>query len=82
MTAPRGPVEPWDCEWAHEQAAKVLEWLARNFPECGGSVRFRECDEAVDEAAATGDREAYLGALRAYCRAGRDEALRIRRGAA
>jgi hypothetical protein len=28
------------------------------------------------------DRDAYLEALRGYCRAGREEALRIRRGAA
>jgi hypothetical protein len=29
-----------------------------------------------------GDEVAYMEALRAYCRAGRNEALRIRRGAA
>jgi hypothetical protein len=75
-------VELWNMEWAHEQALKALEWLAKNYPECSGAEGLREHDEAADEAAATGDREAYLEALRTYCRAGRDEALRIRRGAA
>jgi hypothetical protein len=82
MTAPREPVEPWDTEWAFEQAVKALEWLAKNYPECSGAEGLREHDKAADEAAATGDREAYLEALRAYCSAGRDEALRIRRRAA
>jgi hypothetical protein len=75
-------VELWNMEWAHEQALKALEWLAKNYPECSGAEELRERDKATDEAAATGDREAYLESLRAYCRAGRDEALRIRRGAA
>jgi hypothetical protein len=75
-------VEPWDTEWAHEQAVRALEWLAKNYPECSGSQGLREHDVAADEAAATGDREAYLEALRAYCRADRDEALRIRQGTA
>jgi hypothetical protein len=74
--------EPWDTEWAHEQVVKALRWLAENYPECSGAVGLREHDKTADEAAATGDREAYLEALRTYCRAGRDEALRIRRGAA
>jgi hypothetical protein len=74
--------ESWDEGWAHEQAVKALGWLAKNYPECSGSVRLREHDEAADEAAAAGDREGYLEALRAYMRAGRDEALRIRRDAA
>jgi hypothetical protein len=75
-------VEPWDTEWAFEQAVKVLAWLAKNYPECSGAEGLREHDKAADEAAAAGDCEAYLEALRAYCRAGRDEALQIRRGAA
>jgi hypothetical protein len=41
-----------------------------------------EAETAAHEAAMRGDRGAYLEALRDYCRAGRDEALRIRRGAA
>jgi hypothetical protein len=59
-----------------------LEWLAKNYPECSGAEGLREHDKAAASSAATGDREAYLEALRTYCRAGRDEALRIRRGAA
>ncbi len=39
-------------------------------------------EEAAHRAAVAGDRDAYLEALRGYMRAGRDEALRIRRGAA
>ena len=82
MTTPYKPAEPWDTEWAHEQAVKALGWLAENYPECSGAEGLREHDKAADEAAAAGDHEAYLEALRGYCRAGRDEALRIRRGAA
>jgi hypothetical protein len=36
-------------------------------------------EEAANEAARAGDREAYLEALRGYMRAGRDAALRIRK---
>jgi hypothetical protein len=75
-------IEPWDTEWAFEQAVKALAWLAKNYPECSGAEGLRGHDEAAAEAAAAGDREAYLEALRAYMRAGRDEALRIRQGAA
>jgi len=39
-------------------------------------------DAAAHQADMRGDAVAYLEALRAYCRAGRDEALRIRGGAA
>jgi len=76
-------VEPWDIEWAAEQAAAALRYLARNAPrvlENKGVLEPHE--EAAHQAAMRGDEVAYLEALRAYCRAGRDEALRIRRGAA
>lgn len=82
MTAHGEPVEPWIAECAHEQAVKALEWLAKNYPECSGAEGLREHDEAADEAAMRGDRDAYLEALRAYMKAGRDAALEIRRGAA
>jgi|1185.fasta_scaffold160710_2 hypothetical protein len=82
MTAPRAGVEPWDTEWAAEQARRALEWLARNYPKCAGSELLREHDKAADEAAAAGDEAGYLEALRDLFRAGRDEALRIRQGAA
>jgi len=38
--------------------------------------------KAANAAARHGDIDAYLEALRGWCRAGRDEAIRIRRGAA
>ena len=73
----------WDTEWAAEKAADALRYLGRNFPECLENLRvLDEHETAAYEAAMAGDRDAYLEALRSYCRAGRDEALRIRRGAA
>jgi hypothetical protein len=76
-------VEPWDTEWAAEKAAEALRYLGRNYPECLENLRvLDEAETAAHEAAMRGDWSAYLEALRDYCRAGRDEALRIRRGAA
>jgi hypothetical protein len=75
-------VEPWDTEWAADKAAEALRYLGRNYPECAASGTLREHETAANEAAMRGDQDAYLEALRAYMRAGRDEALRIRRGAA
>lgn len=55
----------------------------RNFPEVLENLRvLDEHETAAHEAAMAGDKDAYLEALRAYMRAGRDEALRIRKGAA
>jgi len=57
--------------------------LARNAPEVIENTSvLGPHEEAAHQAVMHGDEVAYLGALRAYCRAGRDEALRIRRGAA
>ena len=79
----RPGVEPWDTEWAAQKAAEALRYLGRNFPECLENPQvLDEHEEAAHEAAMRGDRDAYLEALRGYCRAGRGEALRIRRGAA
>ena len=76
-------VEPWDTEWAAEKAAEALRYLGRNYPECLENLRVLDEHEMVaHESALLGDREGYLDALRAYMKAGRDEALRIRRGAA
>ena len=76
-------VEPWDTEWAAVKAAEALRYLGRNYPECLANLRvLDEHETATHEAAVRGDRDAYLEALRDYCRVGRDEALRIRRGAA
>jgi hypothetical protein len=74
--------EPWDTEWAAEKASEALHYLARNYPECAASAALREHETAAHEAAILGDREGYLEALRGYMKAGRDEALRFRRGAA
>ena len=84
MAAPnRTAVEPWDTEWVAERAADALKYLVRNYPECLENLRaLDDAEEAAYGAAMRGDRDAYLEALRGYMRAGRDEALRIRRGAA
>jgi hypothetical protein len=76
-------VEPWDTEWAAERAAEALRYLGRNYPECIENPRILDKHEkAANEAALLGDREAYLESIRRYCRAGREAALEIRRGAA
>ena len=75
--------EQWDSEWAAQKAAEALLYLGRNYSECLENLRvLDEHETAAHEAAMHGDRDAYLEALRDYCRAGRDEALRIRRRAA
>jgi hypothetical protein len=77
------PVEPWDTERAAERAAEALHYLGSHYPEVLQNISVLEPpEEAANRAAVRGDELAYLEALRAYCRAGRDEALRIRRGAA
>jgi hypothetical protein len=76
-------VEPWDSDWAAARAAEALRYLGRNYPECLENVRVLDKhEETAHQAALASDEDAYLQALRGYMRAGRDEALRIRRGAA
>jgi hypothetical protein len=82
MTASRRPVEPWDTEKAAQLAAEALRYLGRHYPECVASEVLRPHEEAAHEAAMDADEDKYREALRSYCRAGRDEALRIRQGAA
>ena len=83
MTALREPVEPWDVEWAAAACSAALRYLGRNAPEVFDNAGVLEPhEEAAYLAALRGDEAAYLEALRAYCRTGRDEALRVRRGAA
>jgi hypothetical protein len=73
--------EPWDTEWAAARSAEALRYLGRNYPECLENLRaLDEYEEQAHRAAMRSDRDGYLEALRDYCRAGRDEALRIRRG--
>jgi hypothetical protein len=74
---------PWDTEWAAARAAEALRYLGTHYPECLDALRvLDEHEAAVNEAAMRRDQDSYLEALRGYCRIGRDEALRIRRGAA
>jgi hypothetical protein len=82
MTHAREPVEPWDTDKAAQLAAEALRYLGRYYPECAASEALREHEVAAHEATMDADEERYREALRAYCRAGREEALRIRRGAA
>jgi len=82
MTAQRKPVEPWDTEKAAELAAEALRYLARYYPECAGSEVLRAHEAASHQAVMDADEVRYREALRSYCKAGRDEALRVRRGAA
>lgn len=78
-----GELPPWDTEWAAARAAEALRYLGTHFPECLENMRvLDEHETRVNEAAIRGDQDAFLEALRGYMRAGRDEALRIRRGAA
>jgi hypothetical protein len=82
MTGPVG-TESWDTEWSVQKATEALRYLGRNYPECLENLRvLDEAEMAAYEAAMRGDREAYLEALRDYMKAGRNAALRIRRGAA
>jgi hypothetical protein len=76
-------VAPWNGDWTAERAAEALRYLGRNYPECLENLQvLDEHETAAHEAALLGDREGYLEALRGYMKAGRAEALRIRRGAA
>ena len=70
----------WDTQWAAERAAEALQYLGRNFPEILQNSEVLDVHEqAAHEAAMRGDREGYLEALRCYMKAGRAEALRIRK---
>ena len=72
----------WNVEWAGERASEALKFLAEHYPESSGSPELHPHQDAVHEAAIVEARGAYLEALRSYMRAGRDEALRVRKEAA
>jgi hypothetical protein len=75
--------EPWDMDWAAERAAEALRYLGRNYPECLEKLQvLDEHEKVANEAAMRADRNAFLEALRGYMRAGREEAVRIRRSVA
>lgn len=71
----------WDTEWAAEKSSAALRYLADFYPECAASEALHPFQDAAHEASVSGDREGYLETLRGYMRAGRDEALRVRREA-
>ncbi len=74
---------PWDTEWAAERAAEALRYLGTHYPECLAALRvLDEHEEAAHEAAMDADEVRCREALRDYMSDGRDEALRIRKGAA
>lgn len=75
-------VEPWDTEWAAKKAAEALRFLGRHYPECVASEVLKVHEEAAHAAGMDADEERYVEALRGYMRAGRDEALKIRKEAA
>ena len=72
----------WDTEWAAERASEAMAYLANNYPECGGAPELHPHQDAAHDAAVVEEEGRYLEALRGYMRAGRDEALRIRKEAA
>jgi hypothetical protein len=75
---PSAPVA-WSDECAFTKASQALEYLAENYPECGGIDRLDSYHHAVHDAAIRKDRVAYEEALRDYMRASRREALATRR---
>ena len=72
----------WDTEWAALKPSDALRYLGDFYPECAASEALHSHQDAAYEAAVSGDREKYLEALRSFMKAGRDEALRIRKEAA
>lgn len=70
-----------DLEWAAERAAEAMRYLAANCPTSSGSPDLHGFQDA-HEAAVSGDRGAYLEALRGYVRAGQRVERRARKGAA
>lgn len=82
MSKTASPPVQWSQEWAYEKAAQAMRYLAENYPECGGLATLDPYHDVVHEAAVAEDREAYEEALREYMRAGRREALAIRRAVA
>jgi hypothetical protein len=79
MAAPKPCGPGWDHDWAAEKAAEALRYLGRHYPECLDALQVLDGHEqAAHEAAVAGDADAYLEALRGYCRAGRRAAMRVR----
>ena len=71
--------DAWSAEWAREVTLKCVRFLAENFPECGGSSALDQYRAEIEAAARGEDTGAYESALRRFAKAGKREALRIRR---
>ena len=69
----------WSLEWVESLTRKAVRWLAENFPECGGAAALDQSRAEIDAAARGEDTGAYESALRRFAKAGKREALRIRR---
>ena len=69
-------------DWCAERAGEALRYLSRHYPEASGSEELHLHQDAAHAAAVAEDEAGYIEALRGYMRAGRDAALRTRRGAA
>ena len=74
--------ESWDTQWAAEKAAEALRYLGRNYHECLENLRVLDEHETAAHEAAMHGAGRLPGGPQSYMRAGRDGALRIRRGAA
>ena len=72
----------WDTEWAATKASEALRYLAKHYPESSGAPELHLHQDAAHDAEMAGDEARYLEALRGLMRAGRDEALRVRKEAA
>ena len=72
----------WSQEWALEKAAQAMRYLAEFYSECGGLEALDPYHDAVHDAVVAEDRDVYEEALREYMKAGRREALAIRKRAA
>ena len=72
----------WDIEWAATKASEAMRYLSQHYPESSGSPELHPHQDAAHDAAVAEDESRYLEALRGYMRAGRDVALRTRKGAA
>lgn len=71
----------WDIAWAATKPSEAMRYLADNYPEASGSAALHGHRDAAHAAAVAGD-DRILEALRSYMRPGRDETMRMRRGAA
>ena len=72
----------WDTEWAATKASEAMRYRAEHYPESSASPELHPHQDAAHDAAVVEEEGRYLEALRGYMRAGRDEALRIRKEAA